>query len=168
MRIPNTIILSSLLSFVYLQTAVAQTKNWTVRIASDGLHPHAICLLESLSQQVNDGQTMTPIKLVYNGELIMAVTKSNIDLSYDGVGLQVDTKAGHAVDGLYKKTRGLFKKDATDIVQEFIKGREARLVLGFWPSWPKSKTVTSRFSLRGFSRAYQAWQTCHKTGVIKK
>lgn len=62
----------------------------------------------------------------------------------------------------------IFKKTANDMIDDFIKGREARLILGFWPSWPKTKTVTSRFSLLGFTRAYQAFQDCQQTGVVKK
>jgi len=151
-----------------MNPGAASTKNWSVRIGDDGIRPRAVCLLESATRQVHDGQTTTPVKLVYNGKVIIAVTKSNIDLSYVGIGLQVDEQSTHTVDTLHKKTRVIFEKASNDIVQEFIKGREARLVLGFWPSWPKTKTVTSHFSLRGFSDAHQAFQDCQQTGVVKK
>lgn len=164
----KTIVSLLLLVFFCLNTAQALAQNWSVKLGRDGIRDQAICLLESTTLQVHDGQTTTPINLVYNGEVIIAVTKSNIDLSYQGVGLQVDQQAAHAVDSLYKQTRVIFEKTANDIIQEFIKGREVRLVLGFWPSWPKTKTVTSHFSLRGFSHAYRAFQDCQQTGVVKK
>ena len=163
-------VIVSVLSLLILSMSpgVASTKNWSVRIGDDGIQQRAVCLLESDPRQIHDGQTTTPVKLVYNGKVLIAVTKSNIDLSYAGIGLQVDKQSIHAVDTLHKKTRVVFEKASNDIIQEFIKGREARLVLGFWPSWPKTKTVTSHFSLRGFSRAYQAFQDCQQTGVVKK
>lgn len=91
------------LLFICLNSAVASTANWSVRLGHDGLRDRSICLLESATLQVHDGQTTTPIKLVYNGEVLIGVTKSNIDLSYQGVGLQVDKRSSYEVDTLHKK-----------------------------------------------------------------
>ena len=157
------ILLTSVLSL-----PLAAAENWQVRMGEDGMSSRAVCLLESASVQVHDGQTTTPVKLLYNGELLIALTKSNIDLSYQGVGLQVDGQSPYAVDSLHKETRAIFNKQANDIMQAFIKGREASLVLGFWPTWPKTKTVSTRFSLLGFSRAYQAFLDCQANGDVKK
>lgn len=153
---------------MYLPAAQVLAQNWSVRLGEDGLNTRTTCLLESASQWIFDGQTRTPIKLVYNGDALIAVTKSNIDLSYEGVGLQVDERELHSVDKLHKKTRAIFNKYMDDLIQEFIKGKQASLVLGFWPSWPKTRTVISRFSLRGFTRAYRAFQDCQTTGVVKQ
>ncbi|MDH5446045.1 MAG: hypothetical protein OEY52_10835 [Gammaproteobacteria bacterium] len=159
-------IVSVLLLNVYAEKVWAE--NWSVRFGSDGQHERSVCLLESSVQRINDGQTMTPVKLVFNGDLMMAQTKSNIDLSYQGVGIQVDGRSIHKVDSLYKKTNAIFDKKAEEMVQEFIKGKQIKLVLGFWPSWPKTQTVSSRFSLQGFTRAYRKFQYCVKHGRIKK
>lgn len=148
--------------------AAAAVKNWSVRIGTDGNHQRATCLLESMTRRVHDGQTTTPVRLVYSGEAIMGMTRSNIDLSYAGVGLQVDDRAVHGIDAVQKKTNVVFNKATAKLLQEFIKGRQASLTLGFWPTWPKTGTVTSRFSLHGFHAAYRDFQYCQQTGELKK
>lgn len=164
----KTILWSLLVIWSVPPAAAAVAQNWLVRIGEDGLRSGAGCLLESASLQVHDGQTTTPIKLVYNGEVIIGMTESNIDLSYSGIGLRVDGQAAHSVDAVHKKTNVIFRQASARILPELIKGKQATLVLGFWPTWPKTKTVASRFSLRGFSRAYRDFQYCRKTGDLKK
>jgi hypothetical protein len=122
--------------------------------------------LVSSVKQSNDGQVTTPVSLVYNGNLFMAKTESNIDLSYAELGLQVDDNKSHTIDRLHKKTSAVFETQAPQIRDEFIKGRKARVRLGFWPSWPKTRSYVIEFDLRGFTRAYEALVQCQKTGEI--
>jgi hypothetical protein len=142
-------------------------KNWEVILGTDPLSQKSVCLLRSSEQTINDGQTTTPIRLIYNGMAFIAVTKSNIDVSYPDVGLRVDRQSAHQVDRVANNTKAVFETEIEGIRDEFIGGRTGRLTLGFWPTWPKTETVVTDFSLVGFSRAYKAFQHCEQTGEIQ-
>ena len=99
--------------------------------------------------------------------VFIAKTKSNIDLSYPEIGLKVDYNTPHTIDRLNKDTNAIFKNEAEQIRDEFIKGLSGKLTLGFWPSWPKTRAYTTEFDLRGFTKTYEAFLRCQQTGEIK-
>jgi hypothetical protein len=142
-------------------------ENWNVVIGNDALTNQSTCLMESAGQEIFDGQGNTPIKFVYDGKVFYVVTKSSIDLSYPNVGLSVDARAPHSINRVLKEYSVVFDTEAEAIRNEFIRGAEARLALGFWPTWPKGATIVTQFSLYGFKAAYAKWQECQKTGEIK-
>ena len=146
--------------------AYAKDSNWQPVIGEDPLSQQTVCLLVSAQKQINDGQSTTPINIVYNGKAFIAQTRSNIDLSYAGVGLQVDNSKVHPVDRLLKKTHAVFETGADEIRQQFIAGISGKLTLGFWPSWPKTTAVVTNFNLIGFTKAYQAFLHCQKNGEL--
>lgn len=144
-------------------SALADTPpNWRVTRDTDPLTQQAACLLESASQNVNDGRTVTPMHLIFDGKALLVVTRSNIDLSYPQVGMHVDSRPGMAVDRLLKKTSVVFEKEPDLIRDQFIRGRTAYIAMGFWPTWPRSNTITTQFSLMGFTVAYHEFEDCQK------
>lgn len=146
--------------------ATGGSGNWQLVLAEDPFSKQTACLMVSAIKQSEDGQANTAVDLVYNGSLFIARTESNIDLSYPGLGLQVGNKEAHTIDRLHKQTSAVFEAQAQQIRDEFINGLNARLTLGFWPSWPKTRSYVIEFDLRGFTRVYQAFVNCQKTGEI--
>ena len=63
-----------------------QAENWTTVLAEDPLSGSMACLMVSSSQVIKDGQSSTDVHFVYNGQVFIAKTKSNIDLSYETTG----------------------------------------------------------------------------------
>lgn len=150
----------------FCKVAFANNANWQLVLDEDPFTRQTACLMVSATKKTPDGQTTTPVHLIYNGEVLIAKTKSNVDTSYENSGLQVDLKESHNIDRLIKNNSVIFESQTDMIRDEFIKGLKARLTLGFWPTWPKTKSYTIEFDLRGFTDTYNAFQRCKKTGEI--
>jgi hypothetical protein len=146
--------------------AMANDENWRAVTGFDPLQQKTACLLESRSLKVFDGQTETPLQLIYNGRAFRMTSQSHIDLSYPGVGLRVDGQEPFAVDAVENRTDLLFSSRADAIKRQFIAGRQAQIAVGFWPTWPRGDTVIARFDLRGFTRAQAAFEHCEATGEL--
>lgn len=160
------LLFSKLFAIDSVMARAGDTDNWQLVLAEDPFSSQTACLLVSAEKQSDDGQATTAVSLVYNGNLFMAKTESNIDLSYADLGLQVGNKKPHTIDRLHRKTSAVFETQAPQIRDEFIKGLKASLRLGFWPSWPTTRSYVIEFDLRGFTQAYEAFVQCQKTGEI--
>lgn len=146
-------------------TSVAEEDdNWRVAVAEDPISRKNTCLLMAKEQTIQDGQSTTPVRIIYNGEVFIAVTESHIDLTYPGVGLSVDDQHTFKIDRLARRTLAVFESDVPGLREAFIKGIKGRLALGFWPTWPKGDTIVMDFSLIGFTKAEQAFQACRESG----
>ena len=126
---------------------MASDENWRAIIAYDPLQKTTACLLESKSMRVFDGQTDTPLQLIYNGRVFRMTSQSHVDLSYPGVGLRVDGRKPFAVDAVEHRTDLIFSSRTDAMKAQFIAGRQAQIAVGFWPTWPRGDTVVARFSL---------------------
>lgn len=149
-----------------LPTLPRAAEVWHVVVAEDPVKGSTVCLLQSAMQKVDDGQTKTPVRLVYNGQALYAVTKSLIDVTYPHVGLQVDDNAQFAIDHLHKNKVAVFVSHSNEIHQQFIDGRKATLALGFWPTWPKTETREMKFDLIGYTKAYRQFEKCLEKGGV--
>jgi hypothetical protein len=149
-----------------LGPAMASDGNWRAVIGYDPLQHVTACLLESKPLTVFDGQTDTPLQLIYNGRVFRMTSQSHVDLTYPGVGLRVDMQDPFTVDAVENRTDLIFSSRADAIKEQFIAGRQAQIAVGFWPTWPRGDTVVARFSLLGFTRAYAAFQYCQTTGEL--
>jgi len=147
-----------------LGPAMASDGNWRAVIGYDPLQHVTACLLESKLLTVFDGQTDSPLQLIYNGSVFRMTSQSHVDLTYPGVGLRVDMQDPFTVDAVENRTDLIFSSRADAIKEQFIAGRQAQIAVGFWPTWPRGDTVVARFSLLGFSRAYTAFRHCQTTG----
>ena len=162
-RIYSIAILPTLLGGVSATAMASDTPNWVATQDTNPLTQQRACLLESATQTVNDGRTTTPMHLVFDGKSLLVVTRSKVDLTYPDLGMHVDSKAGMTIDRLHKDTSVVFDKEPDLIRDQFIRGRTAYIALGFWPTWPKSNTVITQFSLMGFTAAYHEFEDCQKT-----
>jgi hypothetical protein len=160
------IYLLCLLYSLPLNSMAMNEQNWQLVLGEDPQSDQTTCLMVSAVNQTEDGQGRTNVSLVYNGKVFIARTESNIDLSYPGVGLQVDHQLPHAIDRLHKKNSVLFEAEAGEIHEEFIQGLTGKLTLGFWPSWPKTRAYVTEFDLRGFTKNYEAFLRCQQTGEL--
>jgi len=142
--------------------APAVQGNWAVQRDVDRLTGRARCLLQSRVETIHDGHDDISIQLVLTADALLVVTESNIDLTYPGIGLQVDQLAPIPIDRLFKNTMVVFDRDIATIVAEFIEGYRATVSLGFWPTWPKGETQSTRFSLLGFTQAYREFRACEE------
>ena len=146
--------------------ATSDTANWKVVFEEDPASGKKVCLMVSRTNKMQDGQSTTPVYLIYDGRIFFAKTKSNIDLSYPDLGLQIDKKPQHKISVLYKESSAAFTSNTVKMRDEFIHGLDARLTLAFWPSWPKTGRFDSHFDLREFSNTYTRFLKCKKEGVI--
>ena len=149
---------------LHLGVSLNAEENWKTVVGLDQLTQASGCLIESAELTINDGQATTPVKFIYNGKVFVVVTKSNIDLTYPDVGLQVDDYEQLPIDRTYKNTSVVFEDKADQIKEQFIKGYTAKLALGFWPSWPQGETIITEFSLIGFTEAYNELVACQESG----
>lgn len=161
----SIIFISFLLSFSVFAQESSVVENWKVVIDNDPVSRSAVCLLESTTHVIEDGQTKTPVKLVNSGSAIYAVTNSRIDLSYPKVGLQVGTDPVNNIERLHNKNTAVFANNKL-IHKQFIAGRTAKLSLGFWPTWPKTITRVIEFNLVGYTKAYRQLKKCQKNGKL--
>ncbi|HHJ35618.1 MAG TPA: hypothetical protein ENJ87_07620 [Gammaproteobacteria bacterium] len=161
-----TVVIQILLYCLSANSYASERDNWQLEVAADPFSKKSVCLMISATKTTDDGQTTTPVYLIYNGTAFVARTKSNIDLSYEGSGLRVGLRNTHDIDRLLKKSSAVFDTQAGIIRDEFIRGIKATLTLGFWPTWPKTSSHKITFDLRGFTRTYEAFKHCQQTGEI--
>lgn len=154
--------------FVFSEASALAAPAWQTMVAYDALRDKTACLMKSAHVTVNDGQTMTPVRFLYNGQIFLVTTESNVDLSYPNVGLQVDANTPIPIERVHKDTNVMFANDAGQLTTQFIRGSKAKLSLGFWPTWPRGDTVVAEFSLAGFTRAHEDFIQCQQTGRARK
>ena len=58
------------------------------------------------------------------------------------------------------KKRAVFKTDYAALVRAFKAGREVEARLRFWPEFPITGVHSARFSLMGFTKAYDGAMAC--------
>lgn len=119
------------------------------------------CLLSSRGLRMADGQGGTPITLVISESNIAVLTDSNIDLSYAGSGVKIDSK--HlAFEKVDNDTNVVFIEQRQQLLNNMVRGSRLELVLGFWPTWPKTQAYRTAVPLTRFSSAFQAWRSCNE------
>jgi len=118
------------------------------------------CVLETEEIGLFDGYQDTRLRLRVTGEGLLVRTESNIDFGFDDVGLAVDGKDFIPADAVIDEKDVLFSSDAEAVIAQFIRGRSVTVYLRFWPSYPATQRYDARFSLMGFTRAYNDYRTC--------
>lgn len=133
-------------------------RGWRLDRQRDIVDGTARCVLLSPAVTIFDGYYPAKMWLRINPVRAWVKTDSNIDISYPGQGLRVDggTLAPFAKELLDEQTA---YTDAS-VLHGMAGGHTLTVALGFWPTWPKTKTQTARFDLAGFANAYAALQAC--------
>lgn len=118
------------------------------------------CALETGELSLFDGYQDTRMRLsVANGELRVK-TESNIDFGFNDVGLAVDGKDFIPADAVVDERQVLFSSGMDVVIEQFIRGHSVTVYLRFWPSYPATQRYEARFSLMGFTRAYNEYTVC--------
>ena len=130
---------------------------WTV---ADDVPGKTGCVLETEEITLFDGYADTRLRLSVADGVLRARTESNIDFSFDDVGLAVDGREFIPADAVVDEKDVLFSSDMETLIDQFIRGRAVTVYLRFWPTYPATQRYETRISLAGFTRAYRDYQAC--------
>lgn len=136
-----------------LNAASAAEQHWRVSDSEP-------CFLFTPVKSIDDGQGQTPVALRLDAERLHVTTNSNIDAEFDDLGISVDDQEMILIDGVVRETNVVFETGVPTLVEQFIAGRNAKLQLRFWPTWPSTGPKTVEFSLIGFTKAHRQMQQC--------
>lgn len=136
----------------------ALAENWEVSPAPRG--GKKTCLLVSAKQPVNDGYQDVRAQIVVDGSTIVVKSDSVLDPGFSDIGLAVANHPFISADQVRGRKQAVFEKQHAKIVQLFKDGREVRVQLRFWPTWPATGTHSASFSLMGFTKAYGEAAKC--------
>ena len=120
------------------------------------------CLLASRSVNIPDGYERTDVQLLLTADNLYVKTDSNIDLSYQATGIRFDDGTLLPFDSLATETTARINKDISTLYERMTSSRAILVRLGFWPSWPVTKTQEAGFSMEGFGEALRALRLCEK------
>lgn len=118
------------------------------------------CSLISEPQPMWDGYQNATAHLVVNGSTLVVRSASVLDGSGTEIGMQVDTKPFVPMDRLGDTRTASFDASHGVLVEQFKAGRQVRVQLKFWPTWPATGTHPATFSLLGFTKAYAEMLAC--------
>jgi hypothetical protein len=126
---------------------------WAVKRVPDPQGGRSRCMLESPRQVIDDGYTMTPVRVRVDARLVQVVTESDIDLGFGDVGLRVDDGDLLRPDRVHAQQGLVFLKGAARYIESLRQGRSLFVDLRFWPTWPSHGRRTVSFDLDGFASA---------------
>lgn len=148
---------SSLMFVALCAAPLAARAEWSVADVAPGTTG---CTLQTEEISLFDGYQDTRLRLsVADGELRVK-TESNIDIGFNDVGLRVDGKEFIPADAVADEKQVLFSSSTAVVIEQFIRGHSVTVYLRFWPSYPATQRYEARFSLIGFTRAYNDYQAC--------
>ena len=120
------------------------------------------CMLKSTPVRMDDGQGGTSVTFLLTPDSLQFNTKSDIDLSYTGTGIQVDDGPAFALETVDNGTNLHISKQRKPLLERMRNGQSVQLTLGFWPTWPVTHTYAVTLPLANFATAMQAWETCNQ------
>ena len=134
--------------------------NWFLNKSPDLSSSKNECFITSKIIKLFDGYTDTKFFLRIFSTEIQIKTDSNIDLSYPEVGIHVDTQVAHQIMHLTTTNTATVNEHYRELINQLLNGQQVTIKLGFWPTWPITKTRSIQYDLEGFNSAYQMLQTC--------
>lgn len=130
---------------------------WSVGDAHPGMKG---CRLETQEISLFDGYSHTQVRLSVADGALRVKTESNIDPGFNDLGLTVDGKKFIPADSVVDEKDVLFSSDIDAVINQFIRGNSVTVYLRFWPTYPATQRYKARFSLAGFTRAYNDYKVC--------
>jgi hypothetical protein len=131
---------------------------WVLDIRPDQLGSERRCVLYSAKKPIFDGYENSWVRLQVTTDAIVVNTDSFVDRSYSGQGLRIDNgKLMPFMPALLNKKSTYTKKPA---LAAMANGKTLTVSLGFWPTWPVTKTQSVSIDLSGFKGAYAALKAC--------
>ena len=160
-RTAGCIILSrlspALIFFLAVSSNAWAASDWTVLRETGADNT---CVLRSKPAAVYDGYQESIATLLISPASLYVISKSVFDPTFADIGMQVDHQAFISVDGIEDRRRATFNSHYEEIVTEFKAGREVSVQMRFWPTWPAQGLFPARFSLMGFTKAYEELLLC--------
>ena len=118
------------------------------------------CALRSAPQQVNDGYQTVQARIEVDAGKVVVESPSDLDTSFSDIGLALPGHDFIRMDRVDGKKRAVFESRYADLVKGFKAGREVEARLRFWPEFPVTGVHGARFSLMGFTKAYDEAKGC--------
>lgn len=140
--------------------SAAAVADWEAKHTLDPLTSQSRCVVESVRQKLHDGYGDTEVVLQVDRQSLLVKTRSNIDASKGDIGLAVDKWDFIAMDSVQFDQQVRFEKEIATIVRQFKEGLKVLFTLRFWPTYPDTGAKTISFSLIGFTKAYEEFESC--------
>ncbi|MDN5851060.1 MAG: hypothetical protein L0H63_15740 [Nitrococcus sp.] len=137
---------------------MALDHGWTLDRQRDVVDGATRCVLLSPEFSMFDGYYPAKVWLRVNTVRAWVKTDSNIDTSYPRQGLRVD--GGELAPFAEELTDEQTAYTDALVLRRLADGHTLTVTLGFWPTWPKTKTQTANIDLAGSANAYAALQAC--------
>jgi hypothetical protein len=137
-----------------------ETANWAAKRIYDAFHNESRCVIETPPINLDDGRSETKVFLRVDRSSLAIVTESNVDIAHPDVGIKVDSKPPIKPDRVFLDQNLLFEKQSAQIIEQFKAGLTVEAHLRFWPTWPSTGLKTVRFSLIGFTHAFDRLPGC--------
>ena len=120
------------------------------------------CVLESNKIDFYDGHDNTGLKFRMLDNELYLITRSNIDISFKDVGLQVGKNDFLHADSVVRDQNVVISKELPRFLTQLRKSSKARVQLRFWPSYPATKSYSEVVALEGFLPAYKSYMDCQR------
>ena len=140
-------------------SAQAKRLEWEVRHA---LETKGECVLESNKIDFFDGYDNTGLKFKVFDNGLYLLTKSNIDITFNDIGIQVGNNELLHADKVVELQGVLFKSKLPELLKQLQTSNNAKIQLRFWPSYPATTTYSKMVDLNGFQQAYDQYQACKR------
>ena len=120
------------------------------------------CVLESNKIDFFDGYDNTGLTFRVLDDQLYLLTKSNIDMSFHDVGLQVGNNAFLHADSVVSDQNVVIAREMPKLLTQLRKTSETRVQLRFWPSYPATQAYSEVVTLDGFIPAYESYKDCQR------
>jgi len=130
---------------------------WDVRNA---LKFNGACVLESNKIYFYDGYDDASLKFRLLNDKLYLLTRSNIDISFKDIGMQVGANSLVRADRVVNDQTVVIRKNLPKLLSQLRKSKTAKIQLRFWPTYPATQTYSEHIKLDGFQQAYQAYKAC--------
>ena len=118
------------------------------------------CLLESERHSLPDGYQTTWAQIEVDDHAVRVHSASVLDPGDRDIGLVVDEGEFVHPDEVTGQKTAVFAAQYQKLIDEFKRGLRVKVQLRFWPTWPKTTTYSTTFSLIGFTSAYARMSDC--------
>jgi len=136
----------------------AGEQNWEV--ARDAAGAKGGCAARSASVELNDGYQTVQARILVDERKVVVESPSDLDTSFSDIGLALRGQDLIRMERTDGKKRAVFESSYGAIVKLFKAGREVEARLRFWPEFPVTGVHSARFSLMGFTKAYDEAMAC--------
>jgi hypothetical protein len=134
----------------------AAATQWAVKTD----RPNTPCVLESSRESVWDGYQKTTAYILIGPRSVSLISAAPFDGASGDIGLAVDDETFIKMDRLGGDKVALFDSKFDQLIVQFKAGREARVQMRFWPTWPATSAHSATFSLIGFTKASTQLSAC--------